>query len=171
MTPKVVAWDSCELSVKDQSAGRAAELVRCCKVAALGTLHNGAPSVSMVPYAISEDPFAFIVLVSTLSAHTKEMLADPNVALLIMEPETDTKPPHTLARVSMHGKAERIAQDDPRLSAARAAYSARFPDMVGLFELGDFTLFAIAPAAVRVVAGFAQAASIMPASLARSIRG
>lgn len=116
MTPKVVAWDSCELSVKDQSAGRAAELVRCCKVAALGTLHHGAPSVSMVPYAISEDPFAFIVLVSTLSAHTREMLADPNVALLIMEPETDTKQPHTLARVSMHGKAERIAQDAPRLA-------------------------------------------------------
>jgi len=36
--------------------------------------------------------------------------------------------------------------------------------MVGRFELGDFTLFAIAPAAVRVIAGFAQAASITPES-------
>jgi putative heme iron utilization protein len=156
--------------VNEPSASRAAELVRRCKVAALGTLHHGAPSVSMVPYAIVEDPFAFVVLVSALSAHTQEMLGDPNVALMIMEPESDTKPPHTLARVSMQGRAEPIAQDNPRFGAARVVYSARFPDMVGLFELGDFTLFAIAPAAVRVIAGFAQAASITPASIARSVR-
>jgi heme iron utilization protein len=159
-----------EAIVNEPSASRAAELVRCCKVAALGTLHHGAPSVSMVPYAIIEDPLAFVLLVSALSAHTKEMLGDPNVALMIMEPETDTKLPHTLARVSIQGRAEPIAQGDPRFGAARAAYSARFPDMVGLFELGDFTLFAIAAAAVRVIAGFAQAASITPASFARSVR-
>jgi heme iron utilization protein len=98
------------------------------------------------------------------------MLGDPNVALMIMEPETDMKPPHTLVRVSMQGRAEPISQDDPRFGAAGAAYSARFPDMVGLFELGDFTLFAIAPATVRVIAGFALAASITPASFARSVR-
>lgn len=124
----------------------------------------------MVPYAIVEDPLAFVVLVSGLSAHTGEMLGDPNVALMIMEPETDTKPPHALARVSMQGRAEPIAQGNPRFGAVRAAYSARFPDMVGLLELGDFTFFAIAPAAVRVIAGFAQAASITPAAIARSVR-
>ena len=156
--------------MKEASASRAAELVRGCKVAALGTLHYGGPSVSMVPYAIIEDPFAFVVLVSALSAHTKQMLGDPKVALMIMEPETDTKRPHTLARVSMQGRAEPLSQDDRRFGAARAAYSARFPDMVGLFELGDFTLFAIAPATVRVIAGLAQAASITPASFARSVR-
>jgi putative heme iron utilization protein len=159
-----------EAIVKEPSAGRAAELVRRCKVAALGTLHHGAPSVSMVPYAIIEDPFAFVVLVSALSAHTNEMLGDPNVALMIMEPETDAKPPHTLARVSIQGRAEPISYDDPRFGVARVAYSARFPDMVGLFELGDFMHFAITPATVRVIAGFAQAASITPASIARSVR-
>lgn len=153
--------------MKEHSAARAAELVRRCRVAALGTLRDGVPGVSMVPYAITEDPFAFIVLVSTLAAHTRDMLVDGTVGLMIMEPETGAQPPHTLARVSMQGRAEPIAQDSPRYVAARAAYSARFPDMVGLFELGDFTLFAIAPTAVRVVTGFAQAASIAPESLAK----
>ena len=156
--------------MKEPLADRAAELVRHCNVAALGTLRDGVPSVSMVPYAVMADPLTFVVLVSALSAHTKEMLRNPNVALMIMEPETDTKPPHTLARVSMQAKAESLAKDDPRLGAARAVYVARFPDMVGLFELGDFTLFAITPATVRVIAGFAQAASITPASMARSVR-
>ena len=157
--------------MKEQSAGRAAELVRRCKVAALGTLGQGGASVSMVPYAIMNDPLAFVVLVSALAAHTTEMLRDPNVALMIMEPETDAKRAHALARVSIQGKAQPIPQHHPWFGAARAAYARRFPDMVGLFELGDFTLFAIAPAAVRVVLGFAQAASITPASMARSMRG
>ena len=125
----------------------------------------------MVPFAIIGEPFAFIVLVSTLSAHTREMLADGNVSLLIMEPEGIKQLPHALARVSMQGRAEPIGPDDIRHGVSHAAYSARFPDMTGLFDLGDFTLFAIIPTEVRVVAGFAQAASISPETLARSLRG
>jgi putative heme iron utilization protein len=52
---------------------------------------------------------------------------------------------------------------------AHAAYAARFPDMTGLFELGDFRLFAIEPQAVRVVLGFAQAASLEPATVAAAL--
>jgi putative heme iron utilization protein len=125
----------------------------------------------MVPYAILEDPLALIVLVSTLAAHTREMLADGNVSVMIMEPESGARPPHELARVSMQGRAEPLERDAPRHGAARAAYSARFPDMTGLFGLGDFGLFAIVPSEVRVVAGFAQAASITPEALARGLRG
>ena len=99
------------------------------------------------------------------------MLADGNVGLMIMAPEGDAQPPHALARISMQGRAEPVAPGDPRHDAARAAYSARFPDMIGLFELGDFSLFAIVPTEVRVITGFAQAASITPASFARSMIG
>ena len=97
------------------------------------------------------------------------MLADGNVGLMIMEPDSKAGTAHTLARVSMQGRAEPIARESPRHAAARAAYSARFPDMVELFELGDFTLFSIAPTAVRVVMGFAQAASITAEALAESV--
>jgi hypothetical protein len=155
--------------MKEEAAAVAADLVRRCKVAALGTLHEGAPGVSMVPYAIATDPFAFLVLVSALAAHTRDMRENPSVALLIAEPETGAKPPHALARVSVQGRAQPIARDDPRHSSARASYIARFPDMAGLFDLGDFDLFSIEPATVRVVAGFAKAASITPASLAQSL--
>jgi putative heme iron utilization protein len=151
---------------KERSAIRAAELVRRCQVAALGTVRGGAPAVSMVPYALVAEPFAFVVLVSSLSAHTREMLADANVGLMVMEPESGAQAPHALARVSMRGRAEPVALNGPRHDAARAAYSARFPDMVGLFELGDFALFAIVPAEVRVITGFAQAATISAESLA-----
>ncbi|TMH15106.1 MAG: hypothetical protein E6H64_17340 [Betaproteobacteria bacterium] len=155
--------------MKEQAAVVAADLVRRCKFSALGTLHEGAPSVSMVPYAIIKDPFAFVVLVSALSAHTGDMLENPSVALMIVDPESDTKPTHALARVSVQGRAQPIARTDPRYAVARASYLARFADMSGLFELGDFTLVAIDPATVRVIAGFAQAATITPASLAQCL--
>jgi putative heme iron utilization protein len=155
--------------MKEEAAERAAELVRRCRVAALGTLRRGAPGVSMVPYAILAEPFAFAVLVSTLSAHTREMLADGNVGMMILEPESESRQPHALARVSMQGKAAPIPPGNPRHDAASAAYRARFPDMAGLFELSDFHLFAIVPADVRVVTGFAQAATISPASLADAL--
>ena len=155
--------------MKEQTAIVAADLVLGCKVSALGTLHEGVPSVSMVPYAIIEDPFAFVVLVSALSAHTADMLKNPSVALMIVEPETGTNPPHALARVSVQGHAQPIAKTDPRYAAAHASYMARFAEMAGLFELGDFTLVEIDPVTVRVVAGFAQAATITPASLAQCV--
>ena len=154
--------------MKQESARSAAALVRRCRVAALATLRNGAPSASMVPYALTLDPFAVIVLVSELAAHTAEMRADPRVALLIAEPESDAQP-HELARVSIQGTAASLSRDDARSAPARAAYLARFSNMSGLFDLGDFHLFAIAPATVRVVAGFARASSIAPALLAQCL--
>ena len=60
---------------KDDAAARAAALLRRCTVAALGTLHDGAPSVTMTPYALAADRFAFLLLVSGLAAHTRDMRA------------------------------------------------------------------------------------------------
>ena len=180
--------------MKEQAAYRAAELLLGCEVAALGTLHEGAPAVSMVPYAIVLDPLAFVILVSDLSAHTRDMRADARVGWMIMEQpvgkpveqaveqpgeqfgqQTDEprdqrgKPPHTYARISMQGRAKAIAPDSPSYELARAAYSRRFPDMTNLFELGDFALFTIEPSSVRLVAGFAQAHSLAPETLAKAL--
>jgi len=156
--------------VKERAAGRAADLVRRHRVAALGTLHDGAPSVTMTPFALIADPMLLVVLVSGLASHTKDMHRDGRVGILVTEPESDGLSVHTLARVSMQCVARALSPDDPLHDAARRAYAARFPDMTGLFSLGDFELFAIEPTSVRVVSGFAQAASITPGSLAEAVR-
>jgi len=157
--------------MKAEVAARAAELLGRCKAAALGTLHDGAPAVSMVPYAIVHEPFALVVLVSTLAAHTRDLLADPRVGLMIMEPEGATAGTHALARVSIQGEARPLPPGSPRYDVARAAYVARFPDMAMLFDLGDFALVAIEPVAVRAVTGFAQAQSLSPGTLAAAAIG
>lgn len=156
-------------TMNDEVAAGAAALLAQCRVAALGTLHEGAPAVSMTPYAIVPAPFMFVVLVSGLSAHTRDMQADPRVALLIMEPEHAGANVHALARISVQGEAEPLPPEGIDYAAAHAAYLARFPSMAGLFDLGDFALYAIRPTAVRVVAGFAQAHSLTPATLAGAL--
>jgi len=155
--------------MKEEAARRASELLRRCRVGSLGTMHDGAPAVSMVPYAVVVEPWALVVLVSTLAAHTKDLLAHPRVGVMIMEPE-GTTPSHALARVSIQGEARPLALAGPGYDAARSAYAARFPDMAMLFGLGDFTLVAIEPVAVRAVMGFAQATSLTPAAVAVALR-
>lgn len=129
-------------------------------VAALATLHNAAPSVSMAPFAVLPGTATFLIHVSTLAAHTKDMLANPAVSLMVMAPQTPDVLPQALPRVSVQGLAERMLPDADGYAAARAAYLARFPDSAPMFGFSDFSLFRITPKSARFVGGFAQAASV-----------
>ena len=151
-------------------ADRLAQLLHVRRTAALGTLHAGAPHVSMVPYAIADAGAGFIIHVSTLAAHTKDMQADPRVSLLIAEAEEAAASALGLERVSVQASAERIASDSPRGSELRAAYMARFPDAEHLFGFADFSLFLLRPASARFVAGFGQAHSLSADTLAQILQ-
>lgn len=155
--------------MKQEHARRAAALLRAQRAAALSTLHAGAPNIALAPYALLAEPPALILHLSGLSAHTKDLRADGRCALLVAEAERADAAPHTLARIALQAIAEELPPGHARYAAARAAYAARFPDMAGLFELGDFALFALTPQTVRFVGGFAQAASLEPASLAAAL--
>ena len=157
--------------MKEEAARHAARLVHQCRVAALGTLQDGVPAISQVPFALLPGAHcAFVILVSRLAAHTRAIQEDPRVGFMIAQPENERTVAHALARVSIRAEARMIPRSDLDYGGARAAYAARFPDQEFLFDLGDFELFALAPQTVRVVAGFAQAASVTPAALARAVR-
>lgn len=150
-----------------EHAAQLAALVRGRTAGALGTLHAGAPFVSMVPYALLPDGSAFVVHVSRLASHTKDMLADARVSLLVMQPEGDGVAAQALARVSVQGEALEAAKGSPAEPACREAYLARFPEAEPLTGFADFSFFAIRPAQARFVAGFAQAMSVTGESLSK----
>ena len=137
------------------------------RAGALGTLHAGAPFVSMVPYAVLPDGSAFVVHVSRLAGHTRDMLAEPRVSLLVMQAEGEGVAAQALARVSVQGEAAEMAKDSDGERACKEAYLARFPEAEPLTEFGDFSFFAIRPVQARFVAGFAQAMSVTGETLAR----
>ncbi|MBW8329646.1 MAG: pyridoxamine 5'-phosphate oxidase family protein [Thiobacillus sp.] len=139
------------------------------EVVALGTLHQGQPYVSMVPFALRPGSMDFIIHVSQLAAHTKDMLAHPQVSLLVIAPPTPEVMAQELARITVQGEAVQLAGGTPGHAAAKAAYLTRFPQSEMMFGFSDFSLFAIVPASIRFVGGFAQATTISPETLASAL--
>ena len=150
-----------------EHAAQLAGLVHRRKAAALGTLHAGAPFVSMVPFAVMPDGSAFVIHVSRLAGHTKDMLADSRVSLLVVQAEGEGVEAQALARVSVQGEASEMAGGSGDERECRRAYLARFPEAVPLTEFGDFSFFAVRATRARFVAGFAQAMSLTGETLAR----
>jgi putative heme iron utilization protein len=144
------------------------QLIQGRMIAALGTLHQGAPFVSMVPYAVARDG-SFVLHVSRLAAHTRDMLDKPDVSLLITESEASGKMPQALARVMVQGGAQMLDRDSEKSAVAREVYLSRFPDAAPLFEFSDFNMFIIEPVSARVVAGFGQAVTITGEELATAL--
>jgi heme iron utilization protein len=140
------------------------------RIASLGTLQKGEPYVSMVPFALLPGG-VFVVHVSALAAHTKDMLASPQVSLLVIAPLEADAPAQALPRVTIQADAVPLDASMTEHAQARAAYLARFPQSAQTFELSDFSLFALRPRSLRVVGGFAQAKTVTPEGLARVLSG
>jgi heme iron utilization protein len=136
------------------------ELVRARGIAALGTLHGGAPLVSMVLYATSPDLSALFIHVSHLAQHTAGLLNDRRVGVLIAEPDKPSRNPLAMARVSIQADAEPLEPGSPEYEQAKAAYIAAHPSAAFNFELGGFYLIQIKPTAARFVAGFGRIVDI-----------
>ena len=135
------------------------QLIHNRMIAALGTLHQGAAFVSMVTFAAAGNG-SLILHVSRLAAHTQDMLANPDVSLLITESAAAGKMPQALARVTVQGRAKMLDRDSEKYTDAREIYLSRFPDAAPLFEFADFSIFVIEPVSARVIAGFGQAVTI-----------
>ena len=137
------------------------------RTAALATLHDGLPFASMVPIAVASTAagLRLVTHVSRLAAHTRDMLAAPEVCLLLTAPESAAMP-QALPRVSIPAAAEFIPPDHADYAALRAAYLAKHPQAADLFQLGDFSIVAFTPLSARLVAGFGRAHTLEPEALA-----
>ena len=135
-------------------------------VAALATLHNAEPAVSMVPFALLPASTSFVIHVSQLASHTNDMLANPAVALLLTASLESADSPLALPRAAIKGRARPCAPGSPAYAAARGAYLAKLPQSEELFSFSDFSLFLIEASSVRYVAGFGSALSLGAAQLA-----
>jgi putative heme iron utilization protein len=141
----------------DKESGTAlARLIHDRRTAALGTLREGAPLVSMVLYLPAPDLSAFFVHVSRLAWHTQDMLLDPRVGLSIAATDDGKRNPQTLERVSVRGEALPVPKESPAHANLQAAWLARFPQSAINFELADFHFFRIEPKDARFVAGFGR---------------
>jgi len=153
----------------DAEAGQSlARLIRNARIAALGTLRNGAPNVSMVAILHAPDLSAFWLRLSRLAWHTQDLALDPRVSLAIFETDDGRADPQTLARVTLRGEAAEMPREGPEFEQRKGAWLARFPESGVTFELADFSFWRIAPRDARFVAGLGRTYNLSAAELARS---
>jgi heme iron utilization protein len=140
-------------------------------VAALATLHQGGPAVSMVPFALMPDGARFVIHVSRLASHTHDLLANPAVALLVMAADDAADSALALPRVSIQGVARPCERESADYPGARAAYLRKLPEAEDLFSFADFSLFVVEARSVRFVAVSGRAMSFSADRLAGIMGG
>jgi hypothetical protein len=154
----------------NESLNSLAKLIAQQRTAALGTLHQGTPYVSLVLIVPSPGFQTFDFHISTLSVHTQDLMKDPRCSLLIVEPDHLERDPQTLARLTLFGLAQQLPQDSPNYPAARDRYLARFPQSAQLFNFKDFSMFRFTPDGARFVAGFARAFNLSNSQFEQAAR-
>jgi heme oxygenase (biliverdin-IX-beta and delta-forming) len=145
-----------------------ARLIRGVRVAALGTLRQGAPMVSLVALLPEADFGSVCLRVSRLAWHTQDMLADPHVSLSIAEQDDGRADPQTLARVALRGEAFALAGEGEEFERRKTAWLDRFPASAVTFALADFGFWRIVPRDARFVAGLGRTFNLSAEALRRA---
>lgn len=134
---------------------------------ALATLMPGSgdPYCSLVNVASLPDGSP-VLLISRLAVHTKNILADPRVSLMLDERAPGD--PLEGARIMLAGTAGE-ARDDADLLKRR--YLAAHPSAEDFVGFKDFSFFRILPTGVHLVAGFGRIVDLQPRDFLTDLTG
>ncbi|MBV8918407.1 HugZ family pyridoxamine 5'-phosphate oxidase [Bradyrhizobium sp.] len=134
-------------------------LLRKSRQGALATLMagRGDPYCSLVNVASHPDGTP-IVLISQLAVHTKNILADSRVSLMLDE-RTEGDPLQG-GRIMLLGRAEDVASDE--LVMVRRRYLNAHPSAEAFVDFKDFSFFVIRATNVHLVAGFGRIVDLGP---------
>jgi len=143
----------------------AKKLLREGRTGALATLMvgSGDPYCSLVNVATAADG-APLLLISRLALHTKNILADPRVSLLLDERKAGD--PLEGARIMLMGTA--AATDDPE---ARRRYLDRHPAAAMFVGFKDFAFYRVTLKSAHLVAGFGRIVDLKPADILTDLAG
>src|SRR6476646_8539961 len=146
----------------------ACSLLRRSRQGALATLMAGSgdPYCSLVNVASHSDGSP-ILLISRLALHTRNILADSRVSLMLDErAEGD---PLEGSRIMLAGRAEEAGADD--LPILRRRYLNAHPSAEAFVTFKDFCFFRIRPSGVHLVAGFGLIVDLKPEQFLTDLTG
>lgn len=144
--------------MNDDQRTRLRQLLLHSRWAALATLNeDGSPAVSHVAYVPEPGLDGFLLHISRLAPHTRNLLARPATALGISDTDSGTGDPQLLARISVQGTVAVVPRGTPDYLGAREHYLAKLPQAEQLFGFEDFVLMRLQAQTARYVGGFASA--------------
>src|SRR5438445_5625012 len=137
----------------------AKSLLRRRRQGALATLMAGSgdPYCSLVNVASYPDGSP-ILLISRLAVHTKNILADPRVSLMLDERAAGD--PLEGARIMLAGRAEEATGEAAKI--LRRRYLHAHPSAEAFVDFKDFSFFRIVPSGLHLVAGFGRIIDLKP---------
>jgi heme iron utilization protein len=144
----------------------ARSLLRRSRQGALATLMIGCgdPYCSLVNVASHADGSP-ILLISRLALHTKNILGDARVSLMLDERATGD--PLEGARIMLAGHAEQAGADEA--AVLRRRYLNAHPSAEVFVNFKDFSFFRIVPSGAHLVAGFGRIIDLTPAQFLTDI--
>jgi putative heme iron utilization protein len=143
-------------------------LLRRSRQGALATLMAGSgdPYCSLVNVATHPDNSP-ILLISRLAVHTRNILGDSRVSLMLDErAEGD---PLEGSRIMLNGRAEQAAGSE--LEILRRRYLKAHPSAETFVDFEDFSFFRIKPGGTHLVAGFGRIVDLKPERFLTDISG
>jgi len=142
----------------EQPAKVCARLIEDMRSLQLSTVGmDGIPHSGYTPY-LHRAPGSFYIFVSQLAAHTRHLLTNGTVAIMIIADEQSTSQIFARRRVNYLCEAKRIAPDSFDYASVLDDYQQRHGKMAGLLrQLPDFILFQLQPKSGQFVMGFGKA--------------
>jgi len=146
----------------------AKSLLRRSRQGALATIlvGSGDPYCSLVNVA-SHPNGSPILLISRLAVHTKNILADDRVSLMLDERAPGD--PLEGARIMLVGRAERVGPGE--LELVRRRYLNAHPSAEDFVSFTDFSFFLIRPIWTHLVAGFGRIVDLKADRFLTDLRG
>jgi heme iron utilization protein len=146
----------------------ARSLLRRSRQGALATLvpGSGDPYCSLVNVASHPDGSP-ILLISRLALHTRNILGDSRVSLMLDERAAGD--PLEGSRIMLAGRAEQAGGD--HIELLRRRYLNAHPSAEAFVDFKDFAFFRICPSGAHLVAGFGRILDLRPEQFLTDIVG
>lgn len=140
----------------DEARELAKQLIRTARFGSLAVNsgNSGFPSVSRTLVGLDIDG-APLILVSELSIHTKAIIADSRVSIMLGEPGKGDPVAHP--RITIACNANWVERSDPRFAHMRSRFISRHPKAALYVDFADFRFYRLEPTGADLNGGFGKA--------------
>ncbi|AMY67565.1 HugZ family protein [Frigidibacter mobilis] len=149
----------------DEARALARSLIHAARFAALAVLTpgTGAPAVTRIALGLDAAGLP-LTLISSLSAHTRALHADPRAGILVGEPGPKGDP-LTHPRLSLDTTASFVDRAGPDHAALRTLWLASHPKARLYIDFADFCFVRFTPLGAALNGGFGKAFLLTPQDL------
>ncbi|PQJ64148.1 heme utilization protein HutZ [Vibrio chagasii] len=117
---------------------------------------EGRPNVSYAPFVQNQE--GYFVLISDIARHARNLKANPQVSLMMIEDEESSKQLYARKRLTFDAQASVVERETELWTQVIGQMQERFGEIIdGLSQLQDFSLFKLKAENGLFVKGFGQA--------------